>query len=588
MSRPLASILVGPLVGPECRRASRRGWLFLARSVAALVAAAVVLTVLWWWWISWNEAIDPEFSPFGVLRGALTALVGLETVIALVLGPAVLAGSLSGEQERGSMGLLLTTKVNAFEIVLGRLAGRLSQVLMVLLAIVPPLVLVGALAAIRPGPMLAMLLYGPALAVGAGGLTAGVAVVSRRGREALLGTYAIGLLLTLLGPIASTAGANIPALARLNPFGPLVPLTWADAPGPALGSMLAWLVVGGIGAGVAIGRLRPNSLRWLDGDSGRHRRRAQRRGRVRPLRDRPMLWKEIYIEHKGSLGGLGRWLGYLAVAYLVLASTITVGRYLDALIRLGDVELASLRLIGVQEAVVDPATFFGVFIQWAVGLRAAVAIAGERERGTWDALLTSPLDGSEIVFGKLLGSLHALRWLFLATLLAWSLALGVEAMSPWQYASNLAWTIVIAAFMAAVGVRASLGSATVPTAMAVTIGSWLAAIALLSMLAGILVGVGALLFVLIWVVSSQVGLQVTPTPWFPIGGGTAYLLFQLALFVGVTAAVVAESRARFDRLAGRIVPGDAWPEGGAIAEGAKDFVPAEEANATGDQAEVRG
>ena len=61
-------------------------------------------------------------------------------------------------------------------------------------------------------------------------------------------------------------------------------------------------------------------------------------------------------------------------------------------------------------------------IQWAVGLRAAVSISSERERGTWDALLTSPLDGREIVRGKLWGSLYALRGLILAAFLAWALA----------------------------------------------------------------------------------------------------------------------------------------------------------------------
>ena len=35
-------------------------------------------------------------------------------------------------------------------------------------------------------------------------------------------------------------------------------------------------------------------------------------------------------------------------------------------------------------------------IQWAVGLRAAVSISSERERGTWDALMTSPLDARAI------------------------------------------------------------------------------------------------------------------------------------------------------------------------------------------------
>lgn len=558
MSRPLVSIVLGPLVGPECRRASRRGWLFAARMGSALVGSATLLVVLWWWWINWNEAADPDFSPFGSLRGALAVLVGLGAAIGLVLGPAVLAGSLSGEQERGSMGLLLTTRVNAFEVVAGRLAGRTSQVAMVLLAIVPPMLLLAFLSAIGPASLLTMLCYGPALALGASGLTAGVAVSCRRGRDALLGSYAIGLGLIVAGSLLPGWTAWGSGLSVLNPFAPIVPLAWAEDPLPALRSASCWLAIGSVGLAASIIRLRPNSLKWLDGDSGRRGRRANRRGRIPPLGARPMLWKEIYVERRNSLGGLGRWLGYLAVGYLVIAGTFLSGRYLDVLLRLGDLELADDQLVLLQEAIVDTSSFFGVFIQWAVGLRAAVAIAGERERGTWDALLTSPLEGPEIVGGKLLGSLHALRWLFLATLFAWSLALGVGAMGPWEYLHAIAWTGVISAFMAAVGVRMSLAASTATTAMAMTIGTWLGAIVGLSMLSGLLTGLGALVFVLFWVASTQFGLQSAPAPWFPIRGSTGFALLQLLLYAGITSAIVAESRARFDRLAGRIVPDDAW------------------------------
>ena len=71
----------------------------------------------------------------------------------------------------------------------------------------------------------------------------------------------------------------------------------------------------------------------------------------------------------------------------------------------------------------------GWLLQWAVGLRAAVSIASERERGTWDALLMSPLEPGEIVRAKLFGSLYALRWMVGAMILAWTLAVVVGAVS---------------------------------------------------------------------------------------------------------------------------------------------------------------
>ncbi|WP_169976117.1 ABC transporter permease [Tautonia rosea] len=555
-----SEVWLGPLVGPECRRAVGKGWLFLARGVAGLLSAAIAMAILWWWWINWNEAADPDFSPYQALRGGLTLLIGLATTIALVFGPAVIAGSLSGEQERGSMGLLLTTRVSALEIVAGRLAGRLTQVGAVLLAMLPPMLLLGFLAAIRPGVLGVMLLYGPGLALGASGVTAGVAVLSRRGRDALLGSYAIGLGLLLTPLLAELVRpGEVGALAPLNPFGAIGPLVWQEDVGPALGSLAYWLTIGLVGTAVAVLRLRPNSLRWLDGHAGWFWQgwKVGRR-RVRPMGDRPMLWKEIYIERRNSLGGLGKWLGVLAVLYLVLASVVLTGLYLDALVRQSSIDQASERLVWFQRAIVDTASWFSLFLAWAVGLRAAVAIASERERGTWDALLTSPLEGPEIVAGKLIGSLHSLRWLILAMLLAWSLALGIGAMEPSEYIIQLASTIVMMTFMAAVGVRVSLGASSVTTAMALTIGAWLAAWAGLALLTLLAVGMGALGLFLGWLIADRFGLTTSATPWFPVDFATSYTIVRLGLYAIVTTVVVIESRTRFDRLAGRIVPDEVW------------------------------
>src|SRR4029079_11055910 len=110
-----------------------------------------------------------------------------------------------------------------------------------------------------------------------------------------------------------------------------------------------------------------------------------------------------------------------------------------------------------------------------VGLRAAVAISSERERGTWDALLTSPLEGREIVRGKLWGSLLALRWLFGAALWAWSIAVLTGAMEWMGYLSLITHTVLVSAFLAAAGVRISLAVATATKAMPLIIGVWLGA-----------------------------------------------------------------------------------------------------------------
>ena len=119
--------------------------------------------------------------------------------------------------------------------------------------------------------------------------------------------------------------------------------------------------------------------------------------------------------------------------------------------------------------------FIGFLIQCAIGLRAAVTISSERERGTWDALLTSPLEGTEIVRGKLWGSLYALKWLIGSAVLAWTITLALGGMFVPEYAEQMVGLAVIGTFMAAVGVRTSLRSPTATRSMGVTMAFWLGA-----------------------------------------------------------------------------------------------------------------
>ena len=120
--RPL-TLLLGPLAAPECSRASRRGWLIWVRLLPAIGSGSVAFVVLWFWWIS--QQTDPYHQPYRrAAHGPDRSSRGCSSAFAMILSPAVLAGSLAGEKERGSIGLLLTTRVNSADIVLGKLAGR--------------------------------------------------------------------------------------------------------------------------------------------------------------------------------------------------------------------------------------------------------------------------------------------------------------------------------------------------------------------------------------------------------------------------------------------------------------------------------
>jgi ABC-type transport system involved in multi-copper enzyme maturation permease subunit len=554
----LAEILFGPLFLPECTRALSRSWILVVRCLAAIAASAVALSVIWWWWFSLQ--VDPSYLPYAALRVGLSAIEVMAVVLALLIAPAVLAGSLAGEKERGTLGLLLTTRVNSWEIVTGRLTGKLVQAGIVLLAGVPLWVLLAALAGLRVLTLLGMIGLPTVLAIGSGSVALAASTVARRGRDALLAVYLAGFLLI---PLITTAAANIsPGAAALaapiNPLHGVSALVWAEDPEPAAWSMLIWAILGSLALGVAAWRLRPSALRLLSGDVS-FRRRRTRRWIVPPVdEDRPMLWKELFIERISPLGRVGTWLGVIAVVLLIGMSTVYVG-------------LLAYRAWNPQTSAVDwytdwigslianSAATVGVLIQLSIVLRAAVAISSERERRTWDALLTSPMEGREIVIGKLCGSFYALRWLILAGLSAWTLALLCSAMTLKDYLFQLLGIVAIGACMSAIGVRTSLATATSTRSMTLAVGLWIAAMALLSLLAALLLFTIFLAIQLAW--WSFYGFMPPsgvppPLAWLAISFGDSWRAVQLLLYLTLTLAVVIESRYRFDRIAGRMTGGE--------------------------------
>jgi ABC-type transport system involved in multi-copper enzyme maturation permease subunit len=552
----ITTLFFGPLAGPECRRALRRDWLTVIRTLAAVAFLGVALIILWYWWLS--QQIDPGHRPYGELRAGLTAVESMLVAVALVMGPAVLAGSLAGDRERGVLGLLLTTRVTPREIVAGRLAGKSVQVGMVLLAGIPAVVLLGALAGISASVLAASFLLPAAVAIGGGGLAVAASAVSRRGRDALLAVYLVDFLF-LLSPLASRFG--LPSeiyewVGALNPFLCLYELAWHEDTSPTVNAVALWLGLGLLGASFAAWRLRPACLATSDGE--RVAKSRGRRGWVPPLGDRPMLWKELYIERVGTLGRFGRWLGLALVVALgggstALAAVIAWCRWVRP-----DSPWESTARDILHVSVNGAELYLSWLIQWAIGLRAAASISSEQERGTWDSLLTSPLTGREIVWGKLWGSLYAILWLIAAAVLAWTWALlcGVTSIGP--YASWVAGLLVSSAFMAALGVRTSLSCRTATRALTVTVGLWLVSIVVVNIVAAIAIGSLFLIGFLAWSSALQAGLLTWTIPGWLLTAvwNVAWPVTRYAIYASTTVAIAGDTSLRFDRLAGRMVEGN--------------------------------
>jgi len=351
------------------------------------------------------------------------------------------------------------------------------------------------------------------------------------------------------GLLMSLAAAHW--LELFNPYVSMIRLIHGAEVLPALATSGIWLLMGLLGIALATWRLRPTCLA-----STENVKKTGHRGRVPEVGERPMLWKELYIERVGTLGRFGRWLGVLVTIGIGGGSLILGAMIVWGLFHPNDGGWSSWATGFLSELGGGTGVFLGWLIQLAVGLRASVSIASERERETWVALLMSPLESGEIVRAKLVGSLHALRFMVGAVVLAFTIAVIVGAIPLGTYVEWMAGNAVVAAFMAAVGVRCSLTLPTATRAMTWTIGSWLMRYAVVALIALSIIAVVVMGFVALWMLEVQNALvSVNSKPWFPLSWSIAWPLTTDLLTLLITLLIEFDTRLRFDRIAGRMAGG---------------------------------
>lgn len=356
-------------------------------------------------------------------------LVNINITACLVFTPMYVAGAIAQEKDRRTIQDLLLTLMRDTEIVLSKLLARLAHVAFALLTSLPLFAIAALLGGVDGSMMIALTAMTLLWLLFAGAFTLLMSVVVRRTRDAILGTYALGTILLVGVFLARWFFPSWPWLAWLppeilgafNPYFVLEP-AWSGAGPAAVWTRIAvtTAVLGGFSAvliGLTICLLRPLGVRQLEVTASRRWGRRDRASRS-PT-ERPMLWKEKYFPPSGRITRLMRRLGVVAV-------------------------MAMLGLLGwlyyqATTAGLGPYDVLG-WMQWprllawplylSLLLTTSSAFSGERERATWDALLTSPLAAREIVTGKLWGSIWEVRWWLLVIVLATAQAMGVALCTP--------------------------------------------------------------------------------------------------------------------------------------------------------------
>jgi ABC-type transport system involved in multi-copper enzyme maturation permease subunit len=396
--------MLGPVFNAEMLRAGRRGrahilrWVYAGWLCLQLVYEFDQTHAPAGWAPPQRVTVSQSKADTDFGRRFRDLVLSQQFILIVLVTPAFVAGAITDEKTRGTLVGLLTAYVTPVDIVLGKLAARCSQVAVLALTPLPMLALVGQYAGITPEFLICLVAVTVLVLVGLGGLSMLASVWTRRTRDAVVATY-----LCIIGFwwLAHLAGSYGVAPAWLDYFDPLRPLPLAlDRVDPAEAfrrvgqAAIVWGGLGLVTTTVAVWQLRPAYLRQL-GTRPFRRFAAPLTSRPRPVRD-VIAWKECYVGRR-----VPSWLGVPIT--IVIAAGITA------------YALSGI-MVGWRGAVpytlANSGFYALVLLTLAVGIRCSGAITGERERQTWDGLMTAPLTSREIVRGKLRGALRA-TWPYL-------------------------------------------------------------------------------------------------------------------------------------------------------------------------------
>jgi ABC-type transport system involved in multi-copper enzyme maturation permease subunit len=485
--------LFGPVLFYDLVRHSRRSRLFLLRTG--------FLLLLWFFlWSSYNSrprhsGLDPGQEAARLAALFFEVLFSVQFGVLVLVTPALTAGAITEERERKTLPFLLATDLRNHEIVLGKLASRLALVLLLLIASLPVLAVVQFMGGVDPGLVLAGFAALGVTAFSVAGLSLLASVICRRTRDAIVLTYLVMFLYVALVPLFHT----VVEYNRWNSFPSTVgwrsPLTLDDVlygltaghPGYALSRVLRTgrpdlvvldvlrdyalfhALVFGLAVSVAVLRLRQLGTEPERPTPAVTEKAVPTSAPHPPVGDYPMFWKEVHTDR----GLAGRGVTYLLVGGVVMASLLllpwdrresweSLSRALNAWTRILTVILSCV-----------------LFLQVAV--RAAGSVRGEKDRDTYDSLLTTTLTSSEILWGKWLGSLAGSRTLFFGLGVVWFVGLFGTGLSFFALPGLLIYVACCAAAMASIGLWFSVIctttlralTATLTSALGLAFGHWL-------------------------------------------------------------------------------------------------------------------
>ena len=441
---------VGAVLERELRIAPRSRSMYIARAVYAGMLLLIVATC--WLVVTGTQAIETAGETGRFAATLLRILAPLQLVLAALAAAAVSAVSVTSEKDRRTLELLLVSSLTDAEIVLGKLAASLLQVLLLLLSAIPVFALVSLFGGVTNGQLARLFAVTAAAAIASASLANAIAFW----KETTFQTVAVTLFGLALWTAVGEGVATVWGAVAAAGVSPARAVFAAIEPAGAGGSIVFLAVCLGVVVAsglVATFRLRP----WnLVGGSRYESVRAETASieSTRTVWSHPVLWKEICTRAHGKA------IVFVRVAWLALFAAAIWG----ILQQSGQQRPDRLALA----VAVLPMTLASLV---SVAALAVTSVTTERDRGSLDLLLVSDLEPAEFVWGKLAGVFFVAREMVLLPLAACGVlvAFGQASLENGIYLALGLSTLLF--FAAVLGLHAGLTHVSSRQAIVVALGT---------------------------------------------------------------------------------------------------------------------
>ena len=447
--------MLGAVFEREVQAVPRARGLFVARAVYCGALLGIVATC--WLVVTGTQAVTTagDTARFGATL--LRILAPLQLSLAMLAAAMTSTVAVTSEKDRRTLELLLISRLSDGQLVLGKLAGSLLRVMLLLLAAVPVFVIASLFGGVTMPQLVRLFVVTVAAALAAASVATCIAFWKDTTFQALaITTFALVAWVAIGEVVAGRFGADVGA--QVSParavFAAITP-TGGNTLLPFLAVAAALIVAANI---VAVSRVRAwnttQEVRRQPEAAGGAARAVLAKRPSRVVWDNPVLWREICTRAHGKA------LLLVRLAWLLLFAAAVAGIVAEA---------RRPRPDGLAVAVaVVPMALASLL---AVAAMAVTSITTERDRGALDVLLVTDLEPSEFVWGKLLGVLTAAREIVLLPLVLCG-ALAATRITTIENATYMALGLAVLLFFAAVlGLHAGLSHASSRRAIAVALGT---------------------------------------------------------------------------------------------------------------------